>query len=93
MEQIINLDIFFRQISRRIYPTNLCFKVFSSQDKRNLSEQEFGCGSISVKQTNKQKMALSKAKETTLECDFFISLCIKGDCYFALFSGVAQGKI
>ena len=46
-----------------------------------------------VKKKKKRRMVLSKAKETTIECDFFTILCFRGYCYLASFSSLAQGKI
>ena len=46
-----------------------------------------------VKKKKNGRMVLSKAKETTIECDFFTILCFRGYCYLASFSSLAQGKI
>ena len=96
MEQIINLDFFFRPISRRVHFTNLCFKDLcndSSLDiKETIQNKSLNMEAFLVKK-KRRRMVLSKAKETTIECDFFTILCFRGDWYLASFSSLAQGKI
>ena len=38
MEQIINLDFFFRPISRRVHFTNLCFKDLCNDSSLDIKE-------------------------------------------------------